>query len=276
MTTTREYVLGTGADELARLGLQHRLWADAAHGAWLRAQLRIGQRILDVGCGPGYATFDLAQLVGPGGRVVGIDESAAFVAHVEAQARARALTQVETRVGDVQRLADVLGPAHAGGFDGAYARWVLCFVPDPASVVAGVHGALRRGGRFIVHDYFNYGSMSMAPRRVSHDRAVAATIASWRARGGDPDIVGRLPRLLAAAGFELLHLAVHQRLARPGDTMWHWPDVWWRTYAPKLVESGFLAREDMEQLFRDLDDIAARNTDFIQPPPVFEVIAEKR
>ncbi|MFY9341712.1 MAG: methyltransferase domain-containing protein, partial [Planctomycetota bacterium] len=72
----REYVLGTGADELSRLGLQHRLWSDAAHQAWQRACIRPGQRVLDVGCGPGYAAFDLAQIVTAVGAVVGVDESA--------------------------------------------------------------------------------------------------------------------------------------------------------------------------------------------------------
>lgn len=272
-SSQKEYVLGTGPEELERLGLQHRLWSDAAASAWRRAGIRIGQRVLDVGCGPGYAALDLAQLVGHAGEVVGVDESAGYIAWLNEQARVRGLAQARGVVGDVQKLAGCLGGA--GGFDLAYARWVMCFVPDPGSVVAGVAASLRRGGRFCVHDYFNYGAMTPAPRRASHDRAVAATIKSWQARGGDTDIMGRLPRLLEANGMKVVHLEVHQRIARGHETMFHWPHVWWRIYTPKLVQMGYLTQADQDELFRDMDEIAASPTDFFMMPPVFEIIAER-
>ena len=71
----RDYVLGTHDDEIVRLGLQHRVWRARTHDAWRRAGFTIGQTLLDVGCGPGYASLDLAELVGPTGRVVAIDRS---------------------------------------------------------------------------------------------------------------------------------------------------------------------------------------------------------
>src|SRR6266513_624084 len=52
----RDYVLGTHDDEVARLGLQHRVWRPRALDAWRRAQFTRGQTILDIGCGPGYAS----------------------------------------------------------------------------------------------------------------------------------------------------------------------------------------------------------------------------
>jgi ubiquinone/menaquinone biosynthesis C-methylase UbiE len=269
----KEYVLGTGQDEVARLALQHRLWSDAAHALWRRAQIRLGQRVLDVGCGPGFAALDMAQMVGVGGAVVGVDESSGYVDHTNDQARTRMLPHCRALVGDVQRLGAVL--TGEAPFDLAYARWVLCFVPDPEGVVAGVAGALSRGGRFCVQDYFNYRSMTMAPRRESHDKAVAATIKSWEARGGDTDIMGKLPRLLKKHGLRVTHLDVQMRIARPGDTMFHWPDVWWRIYAPKLVQMGYLTQADQDELLRDLDEISASETDFLVCPPVYEIVAEK-
>jgi SAM-dependent methyltransferase len=272
--TQREYVLGTGDDELARLAQQHRLWSDTAHRAWLQAGVQPGHRVLDVGAGPGFAAFDLAQLVTTAGAVVAVDESAAFLDHVATQARARGLPQLHGRVGDVQQLAAVLAGEPA--FDFAYARWVLCFVRDPEAVVRGVATALRPGGRFVVHDYFNYGAMTMAPRRRSHDLAVAATMRSWRDKGGDPDVMGRVPALLAAHGFVVEQLQPHQRIARGSDAMFAWPDTWWRTFAPKLVTMGLLAAADCEQLLADLTAIRRSASDFVVCPTVYEVIATKR
>ena len=276
---TKEYVLGTGLDEHARLGLQHRLWSDAAVDAWKRAGIGLGSRVLDVGCGPGHAALDLAQLVGPEGGVVGVDESEGFVASFNEQVRARGLAQARGVVGDVQALRLAGEPA----FDGAYARWVLCFVPRPGDVLRGVAAALRPGGVLVIHDYFNYASMTTAPRLESHDVLVRATVESWKSRGGDPDIVGRVPRLLDEAGFDLVDMRVHQRIARGGasaegrrDAMLAWPMTWWRTFTPKLVAMGLISEV---QAGRALEDLARVENDahaFVMCPPVFEVLARKR
>ena len=58
------YVLGTQSHELERLQLQHSLWRPAAEEAWDRAGLSPGQRVLDLGAGPGFAAVDLARRVG--------------------------------------------------------------------------------------------------------------------------------------------------------------------------------------------------------------------
>jgi len=270
--TEREYVLGTGDDELARLGLQNRLWSDAAIRAWRHAGLQRGARALDVGCGPGYASCDLADLVGPDGAVVGVDESRPFVRFANEQATARRLPQLRALPGDVQELPALL--ADEAPFDLVYARWVLCFVPRPEAVVRGIAGALRPGGRLVVHDYFDYASMTMAPRRRSHDLAVAATVRSWQQNGGDPDIGQRLPALFAEHGLRLDTVRTHVRVARGGDTMFAWPDTWWRTFAPKLVAMGELSQDVCDELFADLERIA-NGDGFVQCPPVYEFVATR-
>jgi SAM-dependent methyltransferase len=270
----REYVLGTGNDELARLALQHRLWSDTATAAFRLAGIAPGQRVLDVGCGPGYAAFDLAQLVTTAGAVIGVDEAQGFVDYANDQAQHRHLPQLRCRVGDMHDLTRTL--AGEAPFDLAYARWALCFAKDPAAVVHSVLDHLRPGGRFVIHDYFNYASMTTAPRRRSHDLAVAATVHSWREQGGDPDVAGRLPAMLVANGAEIVHLTAHQRTARGRDSMFAWPDTWWRTFAPKLVAKGLLAKSDCEQLLADLAAMRDSDTDFVHCPTVYEIIARKR
>lgn len=274
MTAEQPYVLGTGSDELERLGLQHQLWSDAAHDAWRRAEISIGQRVLDVGAGPGYASFDMAQMVTQQGAVVAVDESEPFLAHLEAQARTRGLPQITAYHGDAQHLDAALGDE--APFDLAYARWVLCFVADPQAVIDGTAARLRLGGRFVIHDYFNYAAMTLAPRSAPHDRAVAATVIAWRGRGGDPDVVERLPQMLERAGFDVSWMRCLQRTARGGESMFTWVDTWWHTFGPKLVELGLFATADCDALLAELAAMRIDRTRFIQCPPVFELIAQKR
>lgn len=278
-----EYVLGTNRSELERLGFQHQLWSDAAHGLWQRAAIRPGMAVLDVGCGPGFASFDLAEIVGPVGRVIGIDQSEPYLAHLRAQAGARGLANVRAYAGDVNGLgsnAAIRKEAGAilprAGFDMAYARWVLCFVTDPSAVVRAVAGLLKPGGRWAIQDYFNYEAMCTSPRSRAFEKAVEATGKSWRARGGDPDVMGRVPAMLAEEGFEIEHLEVVQRLAKPGSTMWGWPERFWGNYLPVLVEMGLLTEADRRAWLDEWAQLSLTPTAFVVLPAVYDVVAVKR
>ena len=301
MTTASEYVLGTGIDESARLGLQHRLWSWVTHRLWERAGVRPGQVILDAGCGPGHATMELAQLVRPatsrgdrrgmGGRVVGLDESAAFLKELGEEAKARHFSHVARVLGDVQNLTAAL-PQHEAAFDLAYLRWVLCFVPRPMDVIQGLATVIKPGGRVVIQDYFNYQqSIKLAPRDAAFEKGIDAVATSWRARGGDPDIASRLPGMLREAGFEVQWLDSVQRVARSpaafaesgvggaggggggGDPMWYWPDSFFKTFLPKLVDPGFLSQDDCAAALTAWDRAAEDPSAFCLLPTVFEIIA---
>lgn len=269
----KPYVLGTGSDEMVRLGLQHRLWSAASHALWEKARVQPGSTVIDLGCGPGHATLDLAEIAGPEGRVIAVDESASFLRQLADLAAATRLHNIERVLGDVQKLESCVEDG-AGTIDVAYARWVFCFVQDPEAVLRGVRPLLRTGGRIAIQDYFNYEfTMAMAPRNELFTRVVAAVSKSWRDRGGNPDVMGLLPGLLRKHGFQIRHMEVVQRIARPGTQMWHWPSTFFATYVPKLVESGHLSATDLRE-FQQLWARASQDPAcFVQLPSVFELIA---
>ncbi|HZJ13925.1 MAG TPA: methyltransferase domain-containing protein [Chthoniobacteraceae bacterium] len=270
-SSEKEYVLGTDRAELERLGLQHQLWLAQAVAAWERAGFRRGHRILDVGCGPGFATVDLAQRVGPRGRVVAVDISQRFLTHLEERARARGLTNVRTIQGSVERLA--IGEA---GFDGAYARWVLCFVRRPAAVLRQVARRLKRGAVFVIQDYYNYEHLVIAPQCEAFRRVFRAVHESWRVHGGDPDIGCRLPGLLRRAGFEVREINPLLRLARPGSPLWDWPDTFFDIYLPVLLKMRLITFAH-ERAFRHEWKKRSRSPDaFFTSPPMVEIIAVKK
>ncbi|TWT43680.1 Ubiquinone/menaquinone biosynthesis C-methyltransferase UbiE [Phycisphaerae bacterium RAS1] len=270
-TEEREYVLGTHAAELTRLGLQHRLWSGHALALWERCGLAEGHTILDVGCGPGYATLDLAQLVGPRGRVFAVDASQRFIDRLRGECSARGVTNVEPIVADVHEYR----PA-AASLDGAYARWVLCFLTDPQKVVAHVAAGLRPGGFFAVQDYFNYESLCVAPRSPAFERVVAAVGESWRKHGGDPDLAGRLPAMMERCGLELREIRPILRVARPGSALWQWPTTFFSNYVPALVEMGLLTRDEQNDFEREWAERTQNPSAFFVTPPVFDIVGVKR
>ena len=141
-TAEREYVLGTNREELLRLGLQHQLWARYAADAWERAGFGPGKKLLDVGCGPGYASLDLAARVGTRGQVRAIDISERFIRHLQSQAQVRGLTSITASVGHVERLN-----LSRGAFDGALCPLGIVFCEKSGSRCVRGGASAEKGRR---------------------------------------------------------------------------------------------------------------------------------
>jgi len=271
-SSTGEYVLGTGDHELQRLGFQHQVWSAQAFSLWERAGFGPGQTIIDVGCGPGYATFDLVDLVGPRGRVVAVDQSEPFLAHLRARAAALGVEQqIDVRKGDVETAT-----RFAEGADGAYVRWVLCFVKDPEAVIAAIARSLRVGGTCAIQDYYFYRAISLGPPSDIFRRTIAAVDESFRRRGGDPDIGIRLPALFGRHGLEVVHAEPIVRAARPGSSLWQWPTWFFENYVPALVEMGLLTDADQHRFAEDWARHTADPNAIFVTPPVIDYVAVKR
>ncbi len=267
----REYALGTDDAEIVRLGVQHKLWSSSAFAIWERAGISAGMTVLDIGCGPGYTSFDLAGVVTSKGKVIAIDESPRFIEHLKKRKRLLNDVSLEARVGDVQQL-DVA----AESIDAAYQRWVLCFVKDPEAVIRGVARALKPGGVFAIQEYMHYEGVLLAPHSEAFRRFMQVVAEVWNRKGGDSNVGLKLPGLLAKNGFRVNEIRPLHRVARPHSQFWTWPTIFINTYAPKLVEDGELTAEEYNALVRDWE---ARTNDpaaFFCSPPMVEIIAAKK
>src|SRR5260370_14447990 len=151
MPTDRDYVLGTHDEELARLGLQHRVWRPVVLDCWQRAGITVGKRVLDVGAGPGYATVDLAEIVGPTGEIVALERSRNFVRAIEATCRARSLTNV--KIHEIDLMSDDLP---AGDYDFAWCRWVVSFVNHPPLLIRTLTRVMPKVSSCIFHRSGHY------------------------------------------------------------------------------------------------------------------------
>lgn len=263
-----EYLFRTGDAELMRLGYQHRAWGAQTYAIWERAGFAPGWRILDLGSGPGYCTVDLAHLVGPSGAVIAVDASERFLAHIQKRMAIEPLDNVQTIECDVNELE-----LPAASLDGAYARWLMCFLPDPRNVIRRVASALRPGGVFAIQDYSNYRAVDVLPKSAAFRRGIEAFRASWEAHGGDQDIASRLPELLVQAGFDVREAKPLVRTGRPGTSVWAWPDIFFRLHIPALVETGYLSEADGAAFLAEWEERGKDPNAVLITPPMMDIIA---
>jgi len=267
----KDYILGTHDDEISRLGLQHRVWRPRALDAWRRGGFTVGQTLLDIGCGPGHASVDLAEIVGPSGRIVAIDRSRRFLDALEATCLQRSLGNVTTQEFDL----DAAGPP-AVGADGAWARWVFAFVKHPRDLLARVAGALKRGGVLIVHEYFDYSTWRMAPRFPEIEEYVQAVMASWRANGGEPDIGLDLPLWLEELGFATKTLHPIIDVVPASNFVWQWPAAFIQVGLRRLVELGHLTADRALAISEALAACEAAPHTLMVTPALLEIIAVRQ
>ena len=247
MTQTEDdaYILGTERAELYRLGLQNQVWAEEARLGWRAAGFTAGQTLLDLGCGPGFCTQDLAYMVGEQGRVIAVDLSAAFIDFAMQVNRLHQLP-VDFRADSFDDMS-----LAADSLDGAYCRWALAWVPNPKEVIAKVVAALRPGAAFVCHEYFDWSTLQTEPHRPELAEGIAMALKSFKDSDGDIDIGRRLPGLFAELGLEVTGVRPMSKLAVPGTLTWEWPSSFFEIYLPKLVEAGLLngqtCRDALEQ-----------------------------
>ena len=187
------YSLGHSDRELKRLSVQARLIEPITRRFLVEGGIREGMRVLDVGSGVGDVAFLVADLVGPGGSVVGADRADNALAVARQRAMAKSLTNVEFREGDPAEI-DFGEP-----FDAAVGRYVLMFQRDPVALVRGAARHVRIGGSVVFHEPYRGGIRSFPPI-ASYDRGWQQVDETLRQTGADPTMGIKLHSTFVRAG----------------------------------------------------------------------------
>lgn len=189
---TPEYTIRGGRTDADRLARQAEVMASASMTFLAACHALSGAVVLDVGCGDGQLTRQLAGPVGPTGRAVGIDIDPGAIA-IARQAAAAASGPVTFRE------ADAAVPAGADEFDLACARLLLSHLVDPMAVVRAMATAVKPGAVVAVEDIFT-PTLGAEPRVPALEDLAGIYAATVRRHGGDPTIGPRLAAHLEAAG----------------------------------------------------------------------------
>lgn len=224
--------------------LRSHRWRTAANSAgYLLGELRPGMAVLDVGCGPGTITADLAALVAPG-RVTAVDTGTGILEQAAAAAAERGLENVEFAVADVHAL-----DFPDDSFDVVHAHQVLQHVGDPVQALREMRRVCRPGGVVAVRDS-DYAAMAWYPEipGLAEWQEVYRRVA--RANGGDPDAGRKLLSWARRAGFgDITPTAAAWCFATPETRAW-WSGLWAdRTtdsvYAELAVRGGHASPEEL-------------------------------
>ncbi|WP_395647532.1 methyltransferase domain-containing protein [Terricaulis sp.] len=266
----RDYVLGTHDDEIYRLGFQHRVWRPRALDAWARARIGDGCKVIDFGAGPGFATMDLAEMVGPHGEVHALERSRRFLDTLEAQAKARGFGQVKAHEVDV--VADPIPVANA---DAAWARWIFAFLPKPKDALKKLVDALKPGGALVLHEYIDYQTWKLAPAAPNFERFVQEVSDNWRASGGEPDIARDLPAWLTEMGVKIESLRPYVDVVSKDDNVWRWPIGFFDIHIDRLLELNRITPQLAKDMRDEFARVSAQPGTLMVTPLVLEIIARK-
>ena len=270
MSIEKSYVIGTHEAEIDRLGVQHQVWRSSTLDLWREAGLSERMTAIDVGAGPGYASRDLVEIVGPSGRLIAVERSHRFVEHMRAKTIGN-LPNVEIVEADLLDFAWPVGVA-----DFAWCRWVLTFIPEPLRVLEGVAKALKPGGVLAIQEYYDYGGWHLAPRSQLFEDYVAKIIAKWRATGSEPDVGLELPSLLETAGLQVESVRPVVFSARMTDFTARWPNGFAREYLPIMQSDADISAEEAGEIAALLDRYERDPNALVITPGVLQVLARKR
>ncbi len=246
-----------------RLGVLARTWRADTVGLLARAGVGSGMRCLDLGCGAGAVTLELARIVGPEGHVTGIDADERVLGLTRAEVARQRLTHVAFRVADVFDTGDI------SAFDVVYCRLLLHHVSRPVELLRRMWAAVAPGGTIVVQDADFDGLFCDPPNdgfefyRQMYPRIVAR-------RGGDATAGRKLHRYFGEAGIPAPQMSVVQPVHVDGEAK---SLALWTLEATSEAcrAEGLASAQDIAAAVHSLAAFTAQAGTLISEPRLFQV-----
>ncbi|MFN8440077.1 MAG: methyltransferase domain-containing protein [Caldilineaceae bacterium] len=215
------------------------------------AGITAGMRVLEIGCGNGEVTQELAELVGPSGSVVALDRNEGGLAMASERMKEQGIAHVRFAAADVTRDLAALTALQGEPFDALAGRRVLMYLPDPAAVLSCLAGRLRSGGLVV----FEETDSTMVPARIAplaaHDQVTAWLRRMLIAENANPAMGFALPATLVQAGLRFAQIRAEAVILGQG-TQFPYP-VLLKMMQPRLVAAGIATQSEVDTLVDQLD-----------------------
>lgn len=262
------YILATGGKDMERLRLLQEVYGPRSEATFQRVALRPGQRVLEVGCGSGNMACWMAEQVGGGGFVVGIDNSAEQIELARQQASARGLTNVEFQTADAYspRLPE-------GSFDLAYCRLVLMHLTQPADALRTMRSLVKPGG-IVFCEEMDLGCWLCDPPASAMSQFFELNVALGELRGEHFRLGSSLHQVFREAGLERPEVDSNFVLLLRGEQK----RLLWMTFdefAPEAVREGLISQAGANQLAAGLRTLAEDETTLFGFPLLVQVWAQR-
>jgi arsenite methyltransferase len=209
-----------------------------------------GDRVLDVGCGPGFYVAEILDTVGAGGHVIGVDRSPDMLA--VAARRAAGHDNVEFHEGETASL-----PVPDHSVDRALSVQVLEYVDEVPAALAEIHRVLRPGGRVLLWDV-DWGTVSW---HAIDTRRMQRALAAWDGHLAHPSLPRALSAQLRDAGFGEVRMEGH--VFATNELI---PDAYGGSLV-KLIRDyvggqGGMSREEADAWYEEQHELGARGEFF--------------
>jgi ubiquinone/menaquinone biosynthesis C-methylase UbiE len=244
-----KYVIRGGQFGAERLAVLARSWLPTTSALFDRIGVGPGMRCLDLGCGGGDVTLELARRVGPDGSVVGVDMDAVKLDLVRNAGAAQGLANVEFRELNVYEFAET------AAYDVVYCRFLLQHLGRPVDLLRSMWAAVRDGGVVAVEDADFEGSFCDPP----HEGFAFWVNAYQRVlerHGGDPLSGRKLHRRFTEAEIPTPEVAVVQTVDRTGEAK-TLPYSTIDATADAIVREGIASADEVAAALARLRDFAA-------------------
>jgi ubiquinone/menaquinone biosynthesis C-methylase UbiE len=261
------YVLRGGRWGYERLQLLARVRRADTAELLRRAGLRPGLRCLDLGCGGGEVTFELARLAGPSGSVVGIDLDEVELALARKAAAEQDLPNVEFRAANVNDWDE------PDAYDLVYSRFLLQHLSQPAELLQRMWAAVRSGGVIAVEDA-DFGGLFCYPENDGFDFYRRRIPRVFELNGGDAATGRKLYWYFLQAGVPHPEVRLVQGFGATPDGKALTVSTL-EAAADAIVTAGLATAEEVAAAIADLAAFAADPATVVSEPRVFQLWARR-
>lgn len=265
-----DYILGNNANEILRLKIQSSMFEDMAKDSLVKAGVKKGMICADIGCGPGYVTKMIGNMVGEKGRVVGIDINEDYIKYCKRNLRKKNMSFLCYDITKSKNIPDE-------SFDITYSRFMFVHLSNKKKALEEIIRITKKNGTVIVQDLDHApNSWFTYPKRQSVEKLRSIYVKLVKEAGGDPFVGRKIYKMFVEHGLD-----TSVECFSPCLVMKQKPynELGWRivlSLKNQILERGLMKKTEYDNVFNDLKKMSHDQHSFITYSRLFSIIGKKK